>query len=196
VTETPSVPLKTHGTKIRDADGEDVTLSCANWYGAQLETYVPEGLDKAPIDFISKTIATLGFNCVRLPFSLELYLENPTVTEETVAANENLVGWSGMLVFDKVIENLTDNGLMVILNNHMSDAGKCCSTNDGNGMWYNDNYPEDKFFETWREMAGRYLKNPMVVGFDLRNEPRPDENSGMMPTWGSGLEINDWKLAA
>lgn len=36
----------------------------------------------------------------------------------------------------------------------------------------------------------------MVVGFDLRNEPRPDETNGLMPTWGSGLESNDWKLAA
>jgi endoglucanase len=98
------------------------------------------------MDFISKIIGTLGFNCVRLPFSLELYFENPRVLEEEVAANQNLVGWSSMLVFDKVIENLTENGLMVVLNNHISDAGKCCSTNDGNGMWYNSNYPSDKFF--------------------------------------------------
>lgn len=133
---------------------------------------------------------------MRLPFSLELYYENPHIHGDNVAANENLMGWNGMLIFDKVVENLTANGLMVILNNHMSDAGKCCSTNDGNGMWYNANYNSEKFFEAWRGLADRYLENQMVIGFDLRNEPRPDENSGMMPTWGSGLEVNDWKLAA
>jgi endoglucanase len=31
---------------------------------------------------------------------------------------------------------------MVILNNHMSDAGWCCGNDDNNGMWYNDNYSE------------------------------------------------------
>jgi endoglucanase len=107
VVETPSVPLYTHGTKIRDQNEQDVSLSCANWYGSQLDTYVPEGLDQAPLDFISKVIGTLGFNCVRLPFSLELIFENPRVQEEDILANNNFKGWSGMLVFDKVIENLT-----------------------------------------------------------------------------------------
>jgi len=36
----------------------------------------------------------------------------------------------------------------------------------------------------------------MVVANDLRNELRPDENNGIMPTWGSGVESNDWRMAA
>jgi aryl-phospho-beta-D-glucosidase BglC (GH1 family) len=88
--KAPVPPLHTEKTSIVDAQGHNVTLSCANWFGAQLSTYVPQGLDKAPLDYISKTIASLGFNCVRLPYSLELYLSNPEVENQNVAANEEL----------------------------------------------------------------------------------------------------------
>lgn len=80
-----------------------MTLACATWSGAELDTYVPEGLDQAPLDFISKSIRTLGFNCVRLPFSLVLYIAIPSVDEELLAANPDLVGLSGMRIFDDVI---------------------------------------------------------------------------------------------
>jgi len=35
---------------------------------------------------------------------------------------------------------------MVIVVNHTSKAGKCCSTTDGNGMWFNPAYPASKYF--------------------------------------------------
>ena len=101
-----------------------------------------------------------------------------------------------MEIFDAVVKSLTDNELMVVLSNHMSNAGKCCSTSDGNGMWYNKDYPEEKYFEVLKALTSRYNGNKMVVGNDLRNEPRPDETTGLMPVWGSGMELNDWKLAA
>ena len=54
----------------------------------------------------------------------------------------------------------------------MSNAGWCCSLEDGNGMWYTPEYPEEVFFEHWTFMAERYLDNPLVIGADLRNEVR------------------------
>ncbi len=36
----------------------------------------------------------------------------------------------------------------------------------------------------------------MVVGNDLYNEIRDDELADMYPTWGTGDETTDWKLAA
>ena len=101
-----------------------------------------------------------------------------------------------MTVFDNVLKACTDNGLMVIINNHVSTAGKCCSTSDGNGMWYNNAYPAEKFFTAVKDMTLRYRANSMVIGNDLRNELRPDETHGLMPTWGSGVEANDWRMAA
>jgi len=45
-------------------------------------------------------------------------------------------------------------------------------------------------------MTERYRLQTLVVAHDLRNEPRPDDNMGLQPTWGSGVELNDWRLAS
>jgi endoglucanase len=42
-----------------------------------------------------------------------------------------------MAIFDKTVEAITKAGVAVILNNHMSDAGWCCSNTDRNGLWHN-----------------------------------------------------------
>ena len=87
---------------------------------------------------------------------------------------------------------------MVIIDNHVSDANWCCSVDDGNGLWYTNNWPEDKFFDAWKGMAARFLNQPMVIGADLRNELRPTfvEMEFRHPRWGSGDPKNDWHLAA
>ena len=36
----------------------------------------------------------------------------------------------------------------------------------------------------------------MVIGNDLRNEIRNDNNDSLVPDWGSGNEATDWKMAA
>ena len=76
----------------------------------------------------------------------------------------------------------------------MSNAGWCCSNEDGNGMWYTPEYPEEVFFEHWTFMAERYLDNPLVIGADLRNELR-GINDELVPggvryaTWGLGQRV-------
>ena len=65
------VPLSTNGTKIIDSKGNPIKLSCVNWYGAHMDRYVVNGLDLIPLDVISHNISSMGFNCVRLVYSLE-----------------------------------------------------------------------------------------------------------------------------
>ena len=45
-----------------------------------------------------------------------------------------------MISFDATVEALTKAGVMTILNNHISDAEWCCSSDDANGLWHNANY--------------------------------------------------------
>ena len=59
-------------------------------------------------------------------------------------------------VMDKVVESLTRAGLMVVLNNHIGTAGWCCSSTDGQGLWYSDAYPQSTFFGIWQTVAQRY----------------------------------------
>ena len=90
----------------------------------------------------------------------------------------------------------------MILRSHLmqnSEAGWCCSLEDGNGLWYTDKYPEDMFFEHWTVMAERYLTNPLVIGADLRNEVRgitKEDGTVTWALWGSGRVEQDWNLAA
>ena len=78
-----SFPLTTGtiGDKVVvvDADGARAKLACVNWYGAHMEGHVVNGLDKQTISSIAKTISELGFNCIRLPFSLEQFFEDPVI---------------------------------------------------------------------------------------------------------------------
>lgn len=92
---------------------------------------------------------------------------------------------------DQVISALTSAGIMVILNNHTSNAEWCCG-NDGNTLWYNSLYPETSqsvIGSDWQGMVGRYVSNRLVIGVDLRNEPQVNA------TWG-GSSTTDWHAAA
>ena len=45
-----------------------------------MRTFVVNGLNMQPVDNISASIASWGFNCVRLTFSTELVVTNPVVS--------------------------------------------------------------------------------------------------------------------
>lgn len=42
----------------------------------------------------------------------------------------------------QTVEALTNQGVMVFLNNHVSSAGWCCSNGDGEGLWWTRKYNE------------------------------------------------------
>jgi endoglucanase len=132
-----NLPLSTSGSKIVDKNGDMVRLACVNWYGAHMERYVVNGLDLVDINEIAQGIADKGFNCVRLVYSLEQYYSNPVVSSDALTANPSLIGQHSMNIFDATVVALTNAGVMVVLNNHISDAMWCCSNDDSNGLWHN-----------------------------------------------------------
>jgi len=176
-----------------DSTGNRVKLACTNWYGAHMEGLVVNGLDRQPLASIANTIAELGFNCVRLPFALDTIFLDPEIAAERLSANPELVGLTSLQLLDAAVEALTEAGLIVLPNNHMSSAMWCCSMEDGEGLWYTAEYPEQRWLEGWRLIAERYKDNPLVAGMDLRNELRPAH--GVMAAWGNN-KTNDWALAA
>jgi endoglucanase len=190
VTSSIALPLHTEGRWIVDANGNRVKLRSVNWYGAEEQDFVPAGLEIETIQNIAHLIKTMGFNSVRLPWSNQMYESNPKITDQRVlAANPNLIGKHALDIFDDVVHALANEGLLIILDNHMSNADWCCSNNDGNALWYNQDYPESSWIADWKGMAARYANIPEVIGADLRNEPRADA------TWG-GPEPTDWRAAA
>lgn len=182
------LPLRTRGGHIVDAAGRRVRLKAVNWYGAESEDFAVGGLHLQPLDSIAERIRRLGFNVVRLPWSNELVERDPPVPTRALVANPELRGLHGMELLDRTVAALTGRGLLVVLDNHNSDAEWCCGE-DGNELWYNDRYPETSWIADWTSIVARYRNDPRVVGADLRNEPRGGA------VWGGPAET-DWHAAA
>jgi aryl-phospho-beta-D-glucosidase BglC (GH1 family) len=87
-----------------------------------MENLVVNGLDVQPMRSIAAKIAELGFNCVRLPYALDTYFIDPIIPENNLAANQDLVGKTAMEIFDTTIQALTDQGLLILLNNHVKKS--------------------------------------------------------------------------
>eukprot|EP00929_Paragymnodinium_shiwhaense_P065726 TRINITY_DN3292_c0_g3_i1.p1 TRINITY_DN3292_c0_g3~~TRINITY_DN3292_c0_g3_i1.p1 ORF type:complete len:788 (+),score=111.73 TRINITY_DN3292_c0_g3_i1:72-2366(+) len=188
------LPLHTQGRFIVDRLGERVKWACVNAYGADSETYVIGGAEVVSIKHLAFRIMDLGFNCVRLPYSVEAFVKNPPVNKHFVAANPELAGRTFLEVFDATVTALTDQGLMIIMDNHVSTAGWCCHMSQREGLWYTEAYNEEAWISTLVNVTARYMTNPLVVGIGLRNEPH--DWLDVKLSWGDGNPETDWALAA
>ncbi len=187
-----ATPLSTDGRFIVDANGRRVKLAGVNWYGAQEDLGIPPGLEFVHRTALAQTIAGLGFNSVRFPFSLWMTEQAAPVPGRYLAANPDLDGATPMQVYDACVRALTGAGLIVIPNCHMLDPGWCCSEADQQGLWFNDNWPAPKFFAMWQGIADRYKSDPLVAAVDVMNEPRRATVGGsvLTPEWGTGGETD------
>lgn len=186
-------PLATSGGRIINGDGRPLRLSGVNWGGAYQDHWVPSGLRERPRGEIIGWIAAQGFNSVRFPFAEGTFVTNAgqlktaPADSSRLAANPDLAGATPWEIYGQLVDDMTAAGLYVVLNRHLAFAGWCCSEDDVNGFWYNDNWPSSTFTNTWLMLAGRFAANPMV-GFDLTNEPRKAVIGGAVrtPAWGTG----------
>ncbi|KAF0929420.1 hypothetical protein E2562_021433 [Oryza meyeriana var. granulata] len=187
-----AVTLSTSSRWIVDEAGRRVKLACVNW-PSHLEPVVTEGLGRQPVDAISKKVASQGFNCVRLTYAIALAtnasLSSLTVRRsllahglaETVAGVEvNNPGFLDLTLiesFRAVVDNLGENNVMVILDNHVSRPGWCCADDDCNGFFGDRYFDPDAWVQGLSNMATLFAGVPNVVGMSLRNELRgPRQN--------------------
>ena len=192
-----------------DAAGRRVRLLAVNWYGAESPEYVVGGLDRRSLSWIAAWIKANGFNAVRVPFSNQLWETNPPVEAKYLSANKSLIGMHAREILDRVVQTLGAEGLMVVLDDHTTNAAWCCKVDDGNGLWYGKRWDGGEFTEgesirDWAQVAKHYASDPWVVGVELRNEPRT--GSGGAPYWGDPAPVdcggtsvgdrNDWPEAA
>jgi endoglucanase len=166
--------LYIQGRHVVDSVGHVIHLKGVNWYGAHMEQFVNNGLDKRNLADLVRIIKTMGFNSVRLNYGVEQWLRNPPVNDRFLAMNPALKGKTTMEIFDACVEAITSAGLLVVINNHVSTNRWCCSHTDTNSLWYNKDFGEDKWLQSLSDMARRYKRNKRVIGYDIRNEPRAD----------------------
>ncbi|KAI1083332.1 glycoside hydrolase family 5 protein [Whalleya microplaca] len=194
--DTYALPLRTHGRDVVDATGRRYKLASVNWYGASDEVFIPGGLDVQHRSVIAATIRLLGFNSVRLPYSDEMVMLNPHILPHLLTANPDLIGLRALDVYQAVVEAMTDAGIAVILNNHITTSTWCCGADPCDAGWANDHLgplcrvsqTEEDWIQHWETVMGRFVDNPRVIGADLRNEVRGVWGTMTWDRWATAAE--------
>jgi endoglucanase len=209
-------PFQTAGRHIVDADGKRLKLASVNWYGASDIFFVPMGLDIRHRSEIAKTIKKMGFNSVRFPYSDQMVLENPIVDPKHLQANLDLLDSQHMEskatdqarleegsqsiraldVFNACVTAMTDEGIVVIPNNHITNAAWCDGKNLCDSSWKNSQYgpickiyqTTESWIENWKIVMKPFIDNPLVIGADLRNEPRGLWGTMTWSMWATAAE--------
>ena len=168
-TPVPLDRLAISGTQfIKAGTTTKVRLKSVNWFGMEGTNYTPHGTWSQPWKNILDDIASMGFNCVRFPFSGDTTTtgRTPPSTAIDAVANPDLVGLTSLEILDLYIDYCTKKGMYVVLDHHRRVAG------DGaDGSPIDDTYTLAMWQASWAVMANRYKNNTTVVGADLHNEP-------------------------
>jgi hypothetical protein len=129
-------------------------------------------------------IKGLGFNAVRIPFC-PATLRNVVITSYVnPTKNPDLTGLKSLDVMDKVLAQLNDEKMYILLDHHRPD----CETISE--LWYTADYSEAEWIEDLKFVAERYQHLGYFMGIDIKNEPHG------RATWGTGNLATDWNKAA
>ena len=176
----------TVGNQIVSASGTPIRIDAINWFGLETGAFAPGGLDTQSYKVMMNQMLSLGFNTIRLPFSLQALSPNSFPTGINTTLNPDLKGVDALSVMDAIIAYAGQIGMKVILDNHRSSA---YSGPNGNGLWVDDGYTTGQWVDDLTSLAQRYAGNSTVTGIDLANEPHGPA------VWGGG-GVNDWAQAA
>ncbi|GJD18346.1 Cellulase (glycosyl hydrolase family 5), putative [Rivularia sp. IAM M-261] len=182
---TIQFPLVTNGSQIVDSDGQVILLRGVNWSGFETDNHAPHGLWTRDCTDMLVQIKKLGYNVIRLPFSVECLSSNwVTGIDFKNGKNRVLKDKKPLEVMDFVIQEAGRQGLMILLD--------CHRLNDfyTPQLWYGDGFSEEDWIDAWTLLAKRYKNQANVIGADLKNNPHG------AATWGSGDIATDWRLAA
>jgi hypothetical protein len=211
-----TLPLSTKGRDIIDANGDVFHFMSTNWPGHQ-EIMIPEGLQHSSVEDIVSWFPKLGLNSVRMPFAIEMvddHLENsPDQTLEKSVLNA-IPGTNGTDVLNSILEKnpqftknttrlqvwnavgkeLSRQGVIIHLDNHVSKAFWCCGDDDGNG-WFGE---KDFDVEKWKRglaFMTKFVSNGehLDQGGDA-DEPRERKTGRLSLRWDCAMncELPRW----
>jgi len=105
----------------------------------------------------AKYFASLGLNCVRIPFNYQHFEDD---------ANPGVYLEQGFKLLDRVVEHCSAEGLYVVLDLHAVPGGQNQDWHSDSGMadalfWRFKEF-QDRVVDLWLEIAKRYKGNPHV----------------------------------
>jgi aryl-phospho-beta-D-glucosidase BglC (GH1 family) len=198
----------TSGTRIVAPSGGGFVINGLNWYGFETTNSVARGLGSVDYTTVLDQAKKYGHNTVRLPFSSQLWETNPLPAASLVSACPSCAGMRARDVMAMIVNYAGAIGMHVILDNHRSNAGNSAQEN---GLWYSGSYTESSWIADWLSVqawthgiaqtqgapdaitVNQYASDgfPIVLGFDLRNEPHTPASDYLGgATWGSGDGID------
>lgn len=189
--------LHTEGNKIVDANGDEVWLTGANWFGFNATERVFHGLWSANITEITKSMADRGINIVRVPISTQLLLEwkngQATVPSGVNAyANPEIAGKTSLEVFDHWLALCKQYGIKVMLDVHSAEA-------DNSGhvypVWWKGTITPENFYSAWEWVTARYRNDDTVVAMDIKNEPHGTASTSPRAKWDGSTDQDNFKHA-
>ena len=128
-------------------------------------------------------LASLGVNCVRVPFWYRNFMD-----EELRFYSENDAENPGFLLLDRLVAWAERYGIYVILDMHGCPGGQ--STNHSCGIiGENRLYTEEKYSDAmerlWTRIAQHYRGCKTIAAYDIMNEPMNNDGSGEN-SWRAG----------
>ena len=114
------------------------------------------------INYIKET----GMNSIRLPFHYKLFTD-----EDYMGLSNNQDGFARI---DSLISWCRDAGLYIILDMHDAPGGQTGDNIDdsyGYPWLFSSKESQQLFCEIWKKIAARYKNEPVILGYDLLNEP-------------------------
>ena len=107
-------------------------------------------------------IGQAGFNCIRIPFHYKFF---QTDDDEGFRLVDRLVQWSRA------------EGIYLVLDMHAAPGGQTGTNiddSDGYPWLFTDAGAQQQFLDTWQRIAKHYHNEPVILGYDLLNEPIPN----------------------
>ncbi|MCD7935351.1 MAG: glycoside hydrolase family 5 protein [Tannerellaceae bacterium] len=111
-------------------------------------------------------IASTGANTVRLPFHYKLFTD-----EDYMGLTANQDGFARI---DSVVNWCRETGLYLILDMHDAPGGQTGDNiDDSYGYpWLLESEPSQQLFcDIWKKIAAYYKNEPVILGYELVNEP-------------------------
>lgn len=111
-------------------------------------------------------IASTGANTIRLPFHYKLFSD-----EDYLGINSRD---EGFLRIDSLVNWCRDNNLYLILDMHDAPGGQTGDNIDdsyGYPWLFESEKCQREFCDIWRDIAAHYCNEPVILGYELLNEP-------------------------